>query len=460
MLFEGLAEKIEKAFKSIRSKGKLSKADVEEVMREIKLALLSADVNFTIVRQFVQTVTEKAVGEAVMESLNPAQMVVKIVCDELTELLGGKDNDNALNLQSKPSVVMLLGLQGVGKTTTAGKLASLLKKQGKKPLLVACDVYRPAAIEQLRVLAKQIDVPFFSLAQEQNVITIAKKSVEFAKQEDLDVVILDTAGRLDIDEKLINELISIKEVLMGVGADGNPPVGRLPSSPTSNQGVECLLIVDSLSGQVAVDTAKNFNEKVGISGLILTKLDSDSRGGAALSAKSVTGVPIKFAGIGEKLSDFEVFYPERMAKRILGMGDMLTLIEKAQEDFDIKEAKELQRKLEKQEFDFNDYLAQLKQIKKMGGMASVFAMMPANKALKNANVDESRMVKIEAIINSMTPYERTHPDSIKDSRKKRISKGSGTTIQDINTLLKQHKMSKQMMKSMTSSKGKMKFPWG
>ena len=440
MIFEGLSEKLANAFKKIKSKGKLSKADVEAVMREVKLALLAADVNFNVVRTFVATVTEKAVGEAVMESLNPAQMTIKIICDELTVLLGG-ETSSIIDLSNKPSVVMLLGLQGVGKTTTTGKLAKLWKKQNKKVLLVACDIYRPAAIKQLEILAEQVGVDFFSLPNERNVSKIAKLALDSAIKNNIDIMILDTAGRLDIDEELIEELQDVKSV---VGVN------------------ESLLVVDSLSGQTAVDTAKNFNEKVGVSGVILTKLDSDSRGGVALSVKTVTGVPIKFAGVGEKLDDFEAFHPDRIAKRILGMGDMMTLIERAEEEFDEKEARELQKKIESQTFDFNDYLAQIKQVSKMGGIQSIMQMMPGNnKALKNAKPDEHRLVKIEAIINSMTPYERTHPDSLKDSRKKRIAAGSGTSIQDINSLLKQHKLSKQMMKQFSNNKNKFKnSPFG
>lgn len=442
MAFEALAQKLDAIFKRLRGKGKLSESDVKEAMREIKLALLEADVNYKVVKQFIAKVTERAVGHEVMESLTPGQQVVKIVYDELTELMGSKESK--LNLKGNPAVVMLVGLQGSGKTTTAGKLGLYLSKMGKRPLLVAADIYRPAAIKQLHVVGEKVKVPVFSMG-EKNPVDIAKASIEHAFRHGNDVVIIDTAGRLHIDEELMEELQNIKRVV-------NP--------------CEILLVVDSMTGQDAVNVAETFHSKLELTGLILTKLDGDSRGGAALSIKAVTGCPIKFIGMGEKLEDLEQFYPDRMASRILGMGDVLSLIEKATANIDIKKAKELEEKIKKEQFDLNDFLEQLKQVRKMGSLEQIFSMIPGFSPQKMQGLDfnEKELVKIEAIINSMTKEERSNPSIINGSRRKRIARGSGTTVQDVNKLLKQFEQTRKMMKQLAEmekshKKGRFKLPF-
>lgn len=425
-MFEGLVGKMEAAFKKFKNKGKLTESDVKEGMREIKLALLEADVNYKVVRDFVKTVTERAVGADVLESLMPAQQIVKIVNEELTSLMGGAASK--LEISSKPpTIIMMVGLQGAGKTTHVGKLAGMLKKQGKRPLLVACDVYRPAAIKQLEIVGGQVDVPVFTLGDKVNPVKIAQEGLEHAKKHGHDVVFIDTAGRLQIDEAMMNELVEIKEAL----------------HPT-----EILLVVDAMTGQDAVNVAQTFNEKLDITGVILTKLDGDTRGGAALSVRQVTGKPIKFIGTGEKMDAIEPFHPERMASRILGMGDVLSLIEKAEQAYDAKQAEELERKIREQSFTLSDYLDQFKQIKKMGSMEQLVGMMPGIKpdALKDAKIDEKLIGRTEAIILSMTPRERTKPDLINASRKKRIAAGSGTTVEDVNRLLRQYEQTNKIMK--------------
>ncbi len=425
-MFEGLVGKMEAAFKKFKNKGKLTESDVKEGMREIKLALLEADVNYKVVRDFVKTVTERAVGADVLESLMPAQQIVKIVNEELTSLMGGAASK--LEISSKPpTIIMMVGLQGAGKTTHVGKLAGMLKKQGKRPLLVACDVYRPAAIKQLEIVGGQVDVPVFTLGDKVSPVKIAQEGLAHAKKHGHDVVFIDTAGRLQIDEAMMNELVEIKEAL----------------HPT-----EILLVVDAMTGQDAVNVAQTFNEKLDITGVILTKLDGDTRGGAALSVRQVTGKPIKFIGTGEKMDAIEPFHPERMASRILGMGDVLSLIEKAEQAYDAKQAEELERKIREQSFTLSDYLDQFKQIKKMGSMEQLVGMMPGIKpdALKDAKIDEKLIGRTEAIILSMTPRERTKPDLINASRKKRIAAGSGTTVEDVNRLLRQYEQTNKIMK--------------
>lgn len=427
-LFEGLAEKLQKTLKNLKGKGKLSEKDIKEAMREVKLALLEADVNFKIVKQFINDVTLRANGTEVMESLTPGQQVIKIVNQELTKIMG--EIHEKINMSSKgPTVIMLVGLQGSGKTTTAGKLAKFVKKDGKKPILVAADIYRPAAIKQLQVLGQSLEIPVFEIGDKTSPVDIAKGSIKYATKNLHDVVIIDTAGRLHIDDELMKELALIKKSV-------NPE--------------EILLVVDAMTGQDAVNIAEKFNEKLDLTGVILTKLDGDTRGGAALSVRAVTGKPIKFAGIGEKLSDFEEFHPERMASRILGMGDVLTLIEKAQENFDEESARKLQKKIKNQELDLEDFLEQLQQIKNMGSFSDILGMMPGmnNKALKNINVDDKELVKIEAVIQSMTKKERSDPKILNASRKKRIALGSGTSVSQVNKLIKQFEQTKKMMKQM------------
>ena len=442
-MFQSLSDKLAAAFKKFRNKGKLSEADVRAGMREIKLALLEADVNFKVVKDFINTVTERAIGSEVLESLLPEQQVLKIVNEELTNLMGG--SVSKLEISSKPpTVLMMVGLQGAGKTTHAGKLAGMMKKQGKHPMLVACDVYRPAAIEQLEIVGKQVDVPVFTLGDKENPVTIAKKGVQEAIRTGRDLVIVDTAGRLQIDEVLMQELADIKEAV----------------NPT-----EILLTVDSMIGQVAVDVAKTFNERLGITGVILTKLDGDTRGGAALSIRYVTGKPIKFIGTGEKLDMIEPFYPDRMASRILGKGDILSLIEKAQQQFDEKKAEELEAKLKKNTFTLDDFLDQFEQLRSMGNLDQLMGMIPGMKpgAMKDVKVDEKQMAHMEAIIKSMTPKERTRPEIISASRKKRIAAGSGTGVEEVNRLLKQFDQTQKMMKKFSgmanNPRGKMKFPF-
>ena len=427
MAFEGLTEKLTNAFKKLRGKGRLTESDVKEAMREIRMALLEADVSYKVVKDFVARVSERAVGSDVLESLTPAQMIVKIVNEELTALMGGEEAK--LNLSSKsPTIVMMVGLQGAGKTTNSAKLAGLMKKQGKRPLLVACDVYRPAAIEQLEVVGKQLDISVFQMGQI-SPVDIAKAAIEHAKKHGNDLVFLDTAGRLHIDAALMEELQNIKNTV----------------SPD-----EILLVVDAMIGQDAGNAAKAFDEALDITGVMLTKLDGDARGGAALSIKTVTGKPIKFVGTGEKLDQVEPFHPDRMASRILGMGDVLSLIEKAQENFDLQKAKELEQKLRKNKFTLADYYEQISQLKNMGSITEIAGMLPGvdPKALEGANVDERAMLRTEAIILSMTPEEREEPSILNNSRKKRIAAGAGVQVVDVNRLLKQFDMMLQMTKQM------------
>ena len=447
-MFESLGEKLNNAFQKFRNKGKLTEADVKAGMREIKLALLEADVNFKVVRDFIKIVSERAVGAEVLESLLPAQQVVKIVNEELTRLMGG--SQAKLTIASKPpTVIMMVGLQGAGKTTHAGKLAGMYKKQGKRPLLVAGDVYRPAAIKQLEVVGEKLDIPVFSMGDKVSPVEIAKESLKYANQKGYDMVFIDTAGRLQIDEALMDELKNIKSAV---------------------QPHEILLTVDAMIGQESVNVAETFNDLLDITGVILTKLDGDTRGGAALSIRYVTGKPIKFIGTGEKMDAIEPFHPDRMASRILGMGDVLTLIDKAQAAFDEKQAAELEEKMRRQTFTLDDYLEQLAQLKNMGNLEQLMGMMPGVKpgALKDAKIDESILARTEAIIRSMTRKERENPDIINASRKKRIALGSGTTVEDVNKLLKQFDQMLKMMKqfsNMGRSKqgkkmfGRMKMPF-
>jgi len=430
-IFEGLSEKLQNTISKFRGKGRVTDKDVKDMMREIKLALLEADVNFKVVKDFIGRVSERAVGQDVLESLTPGQQVIKIVHEELIDLMG-KVPSKLTFANKPPTVYMMVGLQGAGKTTTTGKLASLLRKQGKNPLLVACDVYRPAAVKQLQVLGNQLNIPVFAIEGNTDPVHIAKKAVEFAGQKLHDLVIIDTAGRLHINEELMDELDNIKKVV-------HPQ--------------EILLVIDSMTGQDAVNVAESFNQKLGVDGLILTKLDGDTRGGAALSVKAVTGKPIKFAAMGEKLSDLEPFYPDRMASRILGMGDVLSLIEKAQDAFDEKKAAELERKLRTQQFTLDDFLDQMQQVKKMGPLNQVLGMLPGmnSKAMQNVEVDEKQMSHVEAIIKSMTAKERADSGIINGSRRKRIAAGSGTTIQDVNRLLKQFEEMKKMMKMVSDA---------
>ena len=437
MAFEGLADRLQNTIQKIRGKGKVSEQDVKEMMREVRLALLEADVNFKVVKDFVKRVNERAVGQEVMKSLTPGQQVIKVVKEELTELMGGEQSKIAVS-NRPPTVIMMVGLQGAGKTTTTGKLANLLrKKHNRKPLLVAADIYRPAAIKQLETLGKQLSMPVFSLGDKVSPVEIAKQAIQQAKDEHHDYVLIDTAGRLHVDETLMDELKQVKEI----------------SKPD-----EIFLVVDAMTGQDAVNVAESFNEQLGLTGVVLTKLDGDTRGGAALSVKAVTNTPIKFIGMGEKLDALEAFHPERMASRILGMGDVLTLIEKAQSNVDEEKAKELEQKLRTMSFTFDDFLEQLGQVRKMGPLDEILGMIPgANKmkGLKNVQVDEKQIGHVEAIIKSMTKAEKENPDMINASRKKRIAKGSGRPVQEVNRLLKQFEEMKKMMKQMTSmSKGK------
>ena len=433
MAFEGLTEKLSAAFKRLRGKGRLTEADVKEAMKEIRMALLEADVNFKVVKQFVASVTERAVGSDVLESLTPAQMIVKIVNEELTALMGGESTKLTIS-PKPPTVVMLCGLNGAGKTTNGAKLAGFLKKQGKRPLLVACDTFRPAAITQLEVVGSQVDVPVFQMGQI-DPIDIAKAGIEHAKKHGNDIVFIDTAGRLHVDEELMEQLKQMKAAI----------------DPT-----EILLIVDAMIGQDAVNAAKAFDEALDITGVMLTKLDGDARGGAALSIKAVTGKPIKFVGQGEKLDQVDIFYPDRMASRILGMGDVLTLIEKAQQTFDAKKAAELEQKLRKNRFTLSDFYDQLVQLKGMGSLSDIAGMLPGvnGKALEGAAIDEGALARTEAIILSMTPAEREDPSLLNNSRKKRIAAGSGTQVVDINRLLKQFDMMQQMSKQFSGKQMK------
>ncbi len=438
MFFEGLAERLQNTFKKLRGKGKLTESDINEALREVRLALLEADVNLAVVKQFTQRIKERCLGVEVLESLTPAQQIIKIVNDELTSLMGGNVSKISFNTAG-PSIFLLVGLQGSGKTTTAGKLALLFRKQGRRPLLVGADVYRPAAIKQLEVLAKQINIPFFSLGEQAGPVRIAEESLGYAKAQGCDLIIIDTAGRLHIDEELMEELKRLKNVL---------------------KPQEILLVVDAMTGQDAVNVAKSFHEELELSGIILTKLDGDTRGGAALSVKAVTGCPIKFIGTGEKLDALEPFHPDRMASRILGMGDVLSLIEKAQAAFDQEKARELERKLRKQEFTLEDFVEQIKQVRSMGPLEQVLSMIPGlggAKQLKKLQeeFDEKEFVYLEAIINSMTPEERRNPSIINGSRRRRIARGSGTSVQDVNRMLKQFEQTRKIMKQFSElSSGK------
>jgi signal recognition particle subunit SRP54 len=445
MAFEGLTSKLQETIKKLKGKGKLSENDIKEAMREVKLALLEADVNYKVVKDFVKSVSEKCLGEQVMSSLTPGQMVIKIVNEELTKLMG--DNESKLTYSSTGiTIIMLIGLQGAGKTTMAGKLALMLRKSNKKPLLVACDIYRPAAIKQLQVVGKQIDIPVFSMGDKVSPVDISKASIEYAKNNGNNVIIIDTAGRLHVDEELMSELKDIK-------ANVKPE--------------EILLVVDSMTGQDAVNVAQSFNDQLDISGVILTKLDGDSRGGAALSIKSITGKPIKFAGIGEKMNDIEVFYPDRMASRILGMGDVLSLIEKAQQAIDEDEAKKLGSRIMSEDFNLEDFLSSMKQMKKLGPLSKLLEMAPGMNAKELKDVDlsksEKELATMEAIINSMTLKERRNPTIVSNSpsRKKRIASGSGTSIQQVNRVLKNYELMKKSMKQMKNMKKGLfgKFPF-
>lgn len=441
MAFDSLTERLSQAFKKLRQKGKLKESDVKDAMREVRLALLEADVNYKVAKDLVESITAKAVGGQVLESLTPAQQVIKIVSDEMTALMGS--SNMRINLSSKlPTIIMMCGLQGSGKTTHSGKIAKYFKDQGKRPLLVACDIYRPAAIQQLEVVGKSVNVPVFTMGTE-NPVIIATKAIARARDYGDDVVILDTAGRLHIDEALMEELGEIKSAV---------------------RPHEILLVVDSMTGQDAVTVAQSFDEKLGIDGVVLTKLDGDTRGGAALSVRAVTGKPIKFAGIGEKMSDLEPFYPDRMASRILGMGDVMTLIEKAQSNINIKEAEAAARKLQKNSFDMNDLLDQMKQLQSMGPLGQILGMIPGVKVKdEDALQGERELKKIEAIIRSMTQREREKPDIINPSRKRRIATGSGTAVEDVNRVLRQFSQLQKMMKQvMNRTKGKKKhgFPFG
>ena len=438
MAFEGLSSKLQDITRRLRGKARITESDLKEMLREVKLALLEADVNYKIVKDFIASVQEKALGQDVLKSLTPGQQVIKIVKDELVELLGGEESK--INFTpNPPTVIMLVGLQGSGKTTTAGKLANLLRKQGKKPLLVACDVYRPAAIKQLQVVGKQLDIPVYANETSKDVVHIAKQAMSVAISKMNDVVILDTAGRLHIDEELMQELKNVKQ-------------GVKPH--------EILLVVDSMIGQDAVNIAQSFNENLGIDGVVLTKLDGDTRGGAALSVKKVTGRPIKFAATGEKLSDIEVFHPDRMASRILGMGDVLSIIEKAEESFDLEQAEKLEKQLRKKEFDLDDYLTQLRQVKKMGSFSSLLKMMPGMANIKDLKVDDKEFVRIEAMICSMTKEEKRNPKLLNASRRIRIAKGSGTTVQQINQFMKSFEMTQKMMKKIQDGKNLKKMMKG
>ena len=433
MAFEGLSSRLQEITRKMRGEARITESNMKDMLREVKLALLEADVNYKIVKEFINNVQEKALGQDVMKSLKPGEQVVKIVRDELTELLGG--TESKINISpNPPTVIMLVGLQGSGKTTTAGKLANLLRKQGKKPLLVACDVYRPAAIKQLQVVGAQLNIPVYSEENNKDVVTIARRAISTAISKLNDVVILDTAGRLHVDEELMQELKNLK---------------------SSVKPHEILLVIDAMTGQDAVNVATDFNTKVEIDGVILTKLDGDTRGGAALSVKKVTGAPIKFVGTGEKLSELEVFYPDRMASRILGMGDVLSIIDKAEQALDMEQAEKLEEQLRKNKFDLNDYLLQLQQIKKMGSFSSILKMLPGMNKLKDIKVDDKEFDKIEAIINSMSAEERSNPKILNGSRRKRIAKGSGRQVSEINKFMESFEMTQKMMKQM-KNKGSMR----
>ena len=442
MIFESLSDRLQETFKKLRGHGKLTEDDVNEAMREVRMALLEADVNFKVVKNFIKTVKERAIGQDILETLTPAQVVVKIVDEELTNLMGG--TQSRINMSpNPPTIIMMAGLQGAGKTTSAGKLGLSLKKQGKRPLLVACDIYRPAAIKQLQVVGKQLDIPVFSMEQGTDAVTIAKSSIAYSQSHANDVIIIDTAGRLQIDEALMQELRDIK-------AEVKPH--------------EILLVVDAMTGQESVNVAQTFNDSLGLDGVIMTKLDGDARGGAALSIKAVTNVPIKFIGMGEKLEPLQPFHPDRMASRILGMGDVLSFVEKAQQTFDMEEAKKMEKKLRKDEFTLDDFLSQMQQVKKLGSLENILGMIPGMGGLKkqlegqDIDLDGKEMRQIEAIIRSMTPKERADITIINGSRRKRIAMGSGTRVQDVNKLLKQFGEMRKMMKKMKKMQKGKGFP--
>ncbi len=432
-MFENLSEKLERSFKLIKGQGRISEINVAETLKDVRKALLDADVNYKIAKTFTDTVKQKALGQDVLNSVKPGQMMVKIVHDELAALMGGQAVD--INMKGSPAVILIAGLQGSGKTTFTGKLANRLKtKNGKTPLLIACDVYRPAAIEQLKILGSQIGVEVYTEVGSKNPVEIAKNGIKYAKSKGFDLVIVDTAGRLAIDEQMMNEIEAVKKAI----------------SPQ-----EILFVVDSMTGQDAVNTAKEFNDRLNFDGVVLTKLDGDTRGGAALSIRAVVDKPIKFVGTGEKMEALDVFHPERMADRILGMGDIVSLVERAQEQFDTEEARKLQKKIAKNQFSFDDFLSQIQQIKKMGNLKDLASMIPGvGKALKNVDIDDDAFKGIEAIIHSMTPGERNDPAIINGSRRKRIASGSGTTIQDVNRLIKQFDETRKMMKMMSNGGGK------
>ena len=433
MAFESLSDKLQNVFKNLRGKGRLSEADVKTALKEVKMALLEADVNFKVVKQFISAVQERAIGQDVMSSLTPGQMVIKIVNEELVKLMGSETTEIQLKPAGEITVILMAGLQGAGKTTTTAKIAGKLKAKGRKPLLAACDVYRPAAIKQLEINGEKQGVPVFSMGENQKPADIAKAAVSYAGKHDQNVVILDTAGRLHIDEDMMNELIEIKETV---------------------EVNQTILVVDAMTGQDAVNVAGMFNDKIGIDGVIITKLDGDTRGGAALSIRAVTGKPVLYVGMGEKLSDLEQFYPDRMASRILGMGDILSLIEKAGSQVDEEKAKELSQKLRKAEFDYNDFLDQMNQVKKMGGMSGILSMMPGMNQLKDMDVDEGALDRVEAIILSMTNKERTNPDLMKNaSRKQRVARGAGVDIGEVNRIVKQFDQMKKMMKQLPGMMG-------
>ena len=430
-MFDNLSERLERSFKILKGEGKITEINVAETLKDVRRALLDADVNYKVAKNFTDTVKEKALGQNVLTAVKPSQLMVKIVHDELTKLMGGETAE--LEVKGRPAVILMSGLQGSGKTTFSGKLARMLKtKKNRKPLLVACDVYRPAAIEQLKVLGQQIEVPVYSEPESKEPVKIALNAIQEAKAKGYDLVIVDTAGRLAIDEQMMNEIEAIKKAI-------NPD--------------ETLFVVDSMTGQDAVNTAREFNERLDFNGVVLTKLDGDTRGGAALSIRTVVNKPIKFVGTGEKLDAIDLFHPARMADRILGMGDIVSLVERAQEQYDEEEAKRLQKKIQKNQFDFNDFLAQINQIKKMGNIKELASMIPGvGKAIKDIDIDDNAFKSIEAIIYSMTPEERTHPEILNGSRRMRIAKGSGTNIQEVNRLLKQFDQTRKMMKMVTGSK--------
>ncbi len=427
-MFENLSDRLERSFKILKGEGKITEINVAETLKDVRRALLDADVNYKVAKSFTDTVKQKALGMNVLTAVKPSQLMVKIVHDELAQLMGGQAVP--VNLEGRPAIILMSGLQGSGKTTFSGKLANMLKtKNHKKPLLVACDVYRPAAIEQLKVVGESVGVPVYSEPENKNVVEIANNAIREAKAKACDVVIIDTAGRLAIDEEMMNEIATLKEAV-------NPS--------------ETLFVVDSMTGQDAVNTAKEFNDRLDFDGVVLTKLDGDTRGGAALSIRTVVTKPIKFVGTGEKMEAVDVFHPDRMADRILGMGDIVSLVERAQQQFDEKQARELEKKIMKNKFDFNDFMSQIQQIKKMGNIKDLAAMIPGvGKAIKDIDIDDNAFKGIEAIINSMTPKERTHPEIINQSRRNRIAKGSGTTIQDVNRLMKQFDNMRKMMKMVT-----------